>query len=176
MISCRSLHYTYGGMYDEPFFGATSSCGSAWPSSHPLCFWDLAEACSPFLFVAYTLNRRASGLLFCFCAGCRAELDGCLCDRQGPPAVRQYSKCVLSGSSSEISSCFPHCTVCNRCGPSHGVHGGKLGSARPIRHSHVRRCVVFHDRCVDRAASPHRAICRMRSIYCSGSVLVRHSS
>src|SRR5208337_2726612 len=56
MISCRSLRYTYGGMYDEPFFDVSSSCGNAWPSSQPLCFWDLVEACSLFLFVACTRN------------------------------------------------------------------------------------------------------------------------
>ena len=43
-------------MYDESFFDASSSCGSAWLSSQPLYFWDLAEACSLFLFAACTRN------------------------------------------------------------------------------------------------------------------------
>src|SRR5579872_177304 len=56
MISCRNLRYTYGGMYHESFFDATSSCGSGWPSSRPLCFWGLAEACSLCLYEACARN------------------------------------------------------------------------------------------------------------------------
>src|SRR5579864_2015081 len=74
MISCGSLHYTYGGMYDEPFFDVTSSCGSAWPPSQQLCFWDLAEAYSLFLFAACTRNgaRWQFFVLFLRWLSCRA--------------------------------------------------------------------------------------------------------
>src|SRR5579862_5276964 len=74
MISCRSLHYTYGGMYDEPFFDVTSSCGSGWPSSQPLCFWGLAEAQPLFLFAACTRNgaRWQVFVLFLCWRSCRA--------------------------------------------------------------------------------------------------------
>ena len=85
------------------------------------------EACSAFLFVACTLKRGAIAG-FCFVSAL-AVVQAWLVASEIAKArsVRQHSKSMLSGSSGDVSRCFPRWTVCDRGGPSPGIDWGKLG-------------------------------------------------
>jgi len=171
MISCRSLRYTYGGMYHTSFL-------------HEFIMWQRMG-----FVVTVVLLGVSGGIIALFVRGMHA----------GHGAVAGF--CVVSALAvvqawlvaSEIAKARTLCgSIRNACYrgaqakfqavslvglcaivgvPPLALIGARSGAQGRFRHRHVRWCGVFHDRGVDRAACPRCADRRVRSFYCSGSVL-----